>query len=139
MIISDSINTRENEFIDSLNFFDEWQDKYQFIVEYENKEQLLEKALRKEAYLVKGCQSKVWLYCKVIEGKLHYYSYSDAPIPKGLAAILCYIYSGSSTKEILSFDPQFLLKTALINYLSPLRQRGIKAMENRFKELAKTV
>jgi len=139
MIITQSINTKENELIETLNLFSEWEDKYNFIIEYENKEHLLEPSLRNDKNLVKGCQSKVWLYCEVEEEKYQYHSFSDAPIPKGLAAILCYIYGGRSKSEILSFESQFLIKTDLINYLSPLRRRGVMAMQHRFTELAKTI
>lgn len=139
MIIYDSINTRENELIETINLFTEWQEKYEYIVDFEKATHVLEKPQRMDKYLVKGCQSKVWLHSKVVDGKFQYYSFGDAPIPKGLAAILCFIYSGSQVKEIQSFNSQFLKKTGLINYLSPIRRMGLEAMQNRFKELAKQI
>ena len=48
---------------------------------------------RIEENIVKGCQSKVWLYANLVDGKVVYVADSNTAITKGLVSILLSVLS----------------------------------------------
>ena len=125
-----TINERQDEIIEEFEAFDDWMDRYQLIVEYANelKKNPMPESEKTEQNLIDGCQSKVWFTCKDEEGKLVFNGDSDALLVKGIVALLLYVLSGSTPKEILDSNLYFIERIGLQEHLSPTRSNGVVAM-----------
>ena len=134
--MSDTIHSKQQEIIDNFKTLDDWNDKYEYLIELSKMNLPLEEIYKTEKYLVKGCQSRVWVRAYINNNLLFYNSDSDAPIPKGIAAILTGLLSGFPPKEIIDANITFHKDTELIFYLSPARANGVESMINTFKSLA---
>ena len=89
-----------------------------------------------EQNLIDGCQSRVWLQCDNVDGKLVFSADSDALIVKGIVALLIQVLSGHTPKEILDADLYFIEKIGLREHLSPTRSNGLLAMVKQIKAYA---
>ena len=125
-----TINERQDEIIEEFEAFDDWMDRYQLIVEYANelKKNPMPESEKTEQNLIDGCQSKVWFTCKYEDGKLVFNGDSDALLVKGIVALLLYVLSGSTPKEILDSNLYFIERIGLQEHLSPTRSNGVVAM-----------
>ena len=125
-----TINERQDEIIDEFEAFDDWIDRYQLISDYakELKKNPMPEADKTEQNLIDGCQSKVWFTCKYEDGKLFFNGDSDALLVKGIVALLLYVLSGSTPKEIVASNLYFIERIGLQEHLSPTRSNGVVAM-----------
>ena len=125
-----TINERQDEIIEEFEAFDDWMDRYQLIVDYANelKKHPMPEAEKTEQNLIDGCQSKVWFTCKYEDGKLVFNGDSDALLVKGIVALLLYVLSGSTPKEIVASNLYFIERIGLQEHLSPTRSNGVVAM-----------
>jgi cysteine desulfuration protein SufE len=86
--------------------------------------------------LIDGCQSRVWLQCDLVDGKLQFTADSDALIVKGIIALLIQVLSGHTPNEIIDADLYFIDKIGLKEHLSPTRSNGLLAMVKQIKAYA---
>ena len=83
---------------------------------------------------VKGCQSTMYLYSQLIDGKVHFQSHTDALISAGLAALLLSVYNDESPHTILACPPRFLEEIGIGGILSPGRSNGLASLFQRMKQ-----
>ena len=76
----------QEEIIEEFSVFDEWLDKYDYLIELSDSLPAIDAEHRTEEYVIKGCQSRVWVDAKEVEGKVFYSADSDAIITKGIIA-----------------------------------------------------
>ena len=131
-----TINELQDEVIGEFSGFDDWMDKYQMLIDLGNDLEKLDDKYKTEHYLIDGCQSRVWLQCDYVDGKLVFSADSDALIVKGIIALLIHILSGHTPKEILDADFYFIDKIGLREHLSPTRSNGLLAMVKQIKAYA---
>jgi cysteine desulfuration protein SufE len=91
---------------------------------------------RIESNEVKGCQSKVWLTYKFENGKLYFQADSNTAITKGIVALLVFLLSDLSPKEISEASLDILDKIELRKHLTSQRNNGLTAMVQKMKTLA---
>ena len=84
--------------------------------------------------LVKGCQSQMYLYSTLIDGKVHFQVHSEALISSGLAALLLAVYDDESPETVLGCPPLFLDELAIHGSLSPSRSNGLSSLFLRMKQ-----
>ncbi|XZE20800.1 SufS family cysteine desulfurase [Pirellulaceae bacterium SH449] len=90
-----------------------------------------------EEYRVLGCQSMVWFVPRTANGRLFFEASSDAPMVRGLAAVLVSAYSGKTPEEILTYSIEELFDALhLKSFLSPLRSNGFHSMVARIHDYA---
>jgi cysteine desulfuration protein SufE len=123
-----TINEIQDEVIEEFSDFDDWMDKYQMLIDLGNELDTLNEKYKNESNLIDGCQSRVWLQCDLIDGKLHFTADSDALIVKGIVALLIRVLSDHTPEEILGADLYFIDKIGLREHLSPTRSNGLVAM-----------
>jgi cysteine desulfuration protein SufE len=134
-ILMQSIKEKQDNIIDDLNCLTDWQEKYIYIIDYANKLPLIDKTKLLPEYEVKGCQSKIWLDIqKNINNTISMYADGNADIPLGLTSMVIDILNNRTVTEIIEADIYFLAQSGVLNYLSPLRQKGIKSVINTIKE-----
>lgn len=131
-----TINELQDEVVEEFSNFDDWMDKYQMLIDLGNDLKPLDEKYKTEQNLIDGCQSRVWLQCDLVDGKLVFTADSDALIVKGIIALLIQVLSGHTPKEILDADLYFIDKIGLRDHLSPTRSNGLLAMVKQIKAYA---
>lgn len=134
------IDVSADDIIDSLGFFDNWEERYKYIIDLGKELPVMPETLRTDEFLVRGCQSQVWLVDEWREGKLFFKADSDAFIVKGLLGIVLAAFNGKAPEEILGFDVDaYFARLDLLQHLSSTRGNGLKAMVKRIKDTAATI
>ena len=131
-----TINEIQDEIIDEFSGFDDWMDKYQLLIDLGNEQEPLDEKYKTESNLIDGCQSRVWLQCDSVDGKLNFTAESDALIVKGIVALLIRVLSGHTPQEIIDADLYFIDQIGLKDHLSPTRSNGLLAMMKQMKMYA---
>lgn len=131
-----TINEIQDEVIEEFADFDDWMDKYQMLIDLGNDIGTLDEKYKTEQNLIDGCQSRVWLQCDYVDGKLVFSAESDALIVKGIIALLIRVISGHTPEEIRDADLYFIEKIGLKDHLSPTRSNGLLAMVKQIKAYA---
>lgn len=131
-----TINEIQDEVIEEFADFDDWMDKYQMLIDLGNDLGTLDEKYKTEQNLIDGCQSRVWLQCDYVAGKLVFSAESDALIVKGIIALLIRVISGHTPEEIRDADLYFIEKIGLKDHLSPTRSNGLLAMVKQIKAYA---
>ncbi len=126
------------EVIDTLSFFDSWEERYKYIIDLGKELPAMDETLKTEARLIKGCQSQVWIEPHAIDGKLYFDVASDAFIVSGLLALVMAAYNGKTPAKVLEFDMEgFFAQLDLLKHLSPTRGNGLRSMVQRIQQVAK--
>ncbi len=131
-----TINELQDEVVAEFSDFDDWMDKYQMLIDLGNDLDTLDDKYKTEQNLIDGCQSRVWLQCDEVDGRLVFTADSDALIVKGIIALLIHVLSNHTPKEILDADLYFIDKIGLREHLSPTRSNGLLAMVKQIKAYA---
>ena len=131
-----SINELQDEVVEEFSDFADWMDKYQMLIDLGNDLDALDEKYKNEQNIIDGCQSRVWLQCDNIDGKLVFTADSDALIVKGIIALLIRVVSNHTPQEILDADLYFIEKIGLREHLSPTRSNGLLAMVKQIKAYA---
>ncbi len=131
-----TINELQDEVIEEFSGFDDWMDKYQMLIDLGNELDVLNDKYKTESNLIDGCQSRVWLQCDEVDGRLVFTADSDALIVKGIVALLIRVVSDHTPQEILDTELYFIDKIGLKDHLSPTRSNGLLAMIKQIKMYA---
>lgn len=131
-----TINEAQNEVVEEFEDFTDWMDKYQMLIDLGNELDVLNEKYKNDSNLIDGCQSRVWLQCDIVDGKLQFTADSDALIVKGIIALLIQVLSGHTPNEIIDADLYFIDKIGLKEHLSPTRSNGLLAMVKQIKAYA---
>ena len=123
-----TIKEIEREIVDEFAIFTDWMDKYEYIIELGKGAPAIAENEKTEDNLIKGCQSRVWLSCRVEDGKLYFAADSDAIITKGIISLLIRVYNGQAPADILANEPEFIGEIGLQENLSPTRANGLVSM-----------
>ena len=134
--MAQTINELQDAVIEEFCDFDDWMDKYQMLIDLGNDLEPLDEKYKTEQNLIDGCQSRVWLQCDDVDGKLVFTADSDALIVKGIIALLVRVLSGQTPKDILDADLYFIDRIGLREHLSPTRSNGLLAMIKQIKAYA---
>lgn len=126
-----------DDIIETLSFFDDWEDRYKYIIDLGRELPPLDAAQRTDEHLVRGCQSQVWLVSQQRDDRLFFDADSDAFIVKGLLAVVLAAYNGKRAADIRDFDiEQYFEQLNLIKHLSVTRGNGLRAMVQRIQATA---
>ena len=128
-----TIKEIENSIVEEFAIFTDWMDKYEYIIELGKSVPVIDESQKTEENLINGCQSRVWLSCRVEDGKLYFAADSDAIITKGIISLLIRVYNGQTPADILANDPDFIARIGLQENLSPTRANGLVSMIKQIK------
>lgn len=131
-----TLKEAENAIVEEFSMYEEWPDKYEYLIELGKSLTDYPESEKTDDNLIKGCQSRVWLTCKVADGKVFLNADSDAIITKGIISLLVGLYSGRTPEEILSSDFSVVDKIGLKENLSPTRANGLVSMIAKIREIA---
>ncbi|SFS81732.1 SufE family protein [Sphingobacterium wenxiniae] len=128
-----TINEIQDELIEDFAFYQDWMEKYEYIIQLGKEVPLIDEAYKTDQYIIKGCQSKVWLYPELHDGKIIFTADSDAIITKGLVSLMVKVLSGHTPEEIAKADLYFIDQIGLKDHLSPTRANGLLSMVKQMK------
>lgn len=131
-----TINEIQDDILDEFSLFDDWMDKYQYLIDLGRKLPIIDDKHKTEEYLIKGCQSQVWVFAELKEGKVVFTADSDAIITKGIISLLIRVLSNQTPQDILDSDLHFIDAIGLKENLSPTRSNGLLAMIKQMKMYA---
>lgn len=123
----------QDQIIEEFSLFEEWLDKYNYLIDQGKSLPEIDPKFKKPENLIEGCQSRVWLYAEIQEGKIIFTADSDAIITKGIISLLIRILSNREPEEIISADLFFIDKVGLRQNLSPTRSNGLLSMIKQMK------
>ena len=118
------IQEKINKWADDLSLL-EGTDRLTYLVELAKKPTTLPEELRTEDRLIPGCISKIWVDVGLVEDKIKVYYDSDAMIPKGIATIVCDIFTDCTKEEARTFTEQDLQKLGFVQLVTPQRRNGL--------------
>lgn len=130
-----------DDVVDTLSFFDDWEQRYQYIIDLGKSLPTFPDDLRTDERLVRGCQSQVWLEVAhdAASQRMDFGVDSDALIVRGLGAIVLAAINHRSPADVLAFDMEdYFARIDLLKHLSPTRGNGIRAMVARIRAAAET-
>lgn len=133
-----NIEERKNSLREEFGFFESPQDRFEYIISKSKHAKGLPDSEKIEQNLVKGCASNLWLVPTFKEGLCYFESDADSIITKGVANLVCGMFSGLEPKEILSFDCGFLEEIQIAQYLSPNRRNGLSKLCEKIELFAKS-
>lgn len=129
-----------DDIIDTVGFFDSWEDRYKYIIDLGKELPEMEAAKKDDVHLVRGCQSQVWIDGEEVDGRMWFEVDSDAFIVKGLLGVVLAAYNGKTPKQITDFDIEnYFDQLGLIKHLSPTRGNGLRSMVKRIQSMATSV
>jgi len=128
-----TINEIQDELIEDFAFYQDWMEKYEYIIQLGKEVPLINDEYKTDDYIIKGCQSKVWLFAELQEGRINFTADSDAIITKGLVSLMVKVLSGHTPDEIANADLYFIDQIGLKEHLSPTRANGLLSMVKQMK------
>jgi cysteine desulfuration protein SufE len=131
-----TIQETEQQIINEFSLFEDWMDRYNYIIELGKSLPMIDDKYKTDQYLISGCQSKVWLYADIREGKVIFSADSDAIITKGIVNLLIRVLSNQTPQEILDAPLAYIDAIGLKEHLSPTRSNGLVSMIKQMKMYA---
>jgi cysteine desulfuration protein SufE len=131
-----SLADRQREIVERLRIIEDPQERLSALMGRAKKWPMPTQAQLTDAYRVRGCQSRVWLVPSVEEGGCHFRMECDAPMVKGLVALLCELYEGAPPAEVREFEPTLIDELGFTRMISPTRLNGLAAVRARIREFA---
>jgi cysteine desulfuration protein SufE len=122
-----NIQELQQSIVKEFSQFENWENKYSHLIEI-GKNCHIDDKYKTDQYKVKGCQSSVWMFAEIKDGKIYFYADSDAAIVRGLVALLLKVYSGRTPEEVIHTPPDFLEELGLKTHLSQTRASGLASM-----------
>lgn len=107
-----------------------------YIMELGQKLPDMNESYRNEDNLVKGCQSKVWLYPEMQEGRIQWECDSNTEITKGLVSLLRRVLNDRQPDEILGAEIYFPEKIGMNRFIGTQRSNGFAAMIKQMRNYA---
>lgn len=128
-----------SELQEELDDLETSEDRIQFLIELGQSLPPFPEEYCTEEFRVVGCQSMVWIVPSWDGSSFHFSASSDAPMVRGLVAVLMSAYSAKTPSEITAFPIEKVLDGMhLRTFLSPLRSNGLHSMIKRIRAYAES-
>jgi cysteine desulfuration protein SufE len=136
--MSPSLAAKRDALLETLGLLPDSYEKFTWLVDYARKRQSLPDDLKIDAFRVDGCLSAVWLVPALEDGVCQFRTDSDSAVVKGMAWLLCDLYSGESPAAVLELEPDFLEQVGLLQHLSGNRRNGLSRVRDRIARFAQS-
>lgn len=127
-------NDIQSEIIENFSLFeDDMESTLFYLMDLGKKIPSMPDAHKTDAYIVRGCQSKVWLYPAIKEGKVFFEADSNTEITKGLISLLISLWNNRTPDEILDTELFFIDKIGMSRMIGSQRSNGFASMIRQMK------
>lgn len=124
----------QNEIIDNFSLFDgDMESTLFYLMDLGKKLPVMPAEHKTEDYIVKGCQSKVWVFPSLVEGKVKFEADSNTEITKGLVYLLWSIWNNRTPQEVLDTELVFIDKIGMSRMIGSQRSNGFTSMIKQMK------
>lgn len=130
-----SLAAKQQSLIDDLNIIQDPHERLNAII-LRRQALKLEETHKVEANLVPGCVSRVWLHGELADGRTRFVCDAESPMVKGLAALLCELYTDAEPAEVAVTEPQVWESCGFTKMLSPTRLNGLANMRLKIRDMA---
>ncbi|MGF1545951.1 MAG: SufS family cysteine desulfurase [Thiotrichales bacterium] len=123
--------------IEDFELLDDREARDQYLLELGARLPPMPEAFKTDASRVRGCMSTVHLHARTCPERadaIDFVADSDAPLVRGIVALLQRVFSGQRAREILAFDTEALLRDlGLDRHLTMSRRNGLEGMLKRIR------
>lgn len=130
-----SLDEKQQALIDDLNIIHDPHERLNAVV-MRGHAMKLDETHKTEANLVPGCVSRVWLHGELVDGRTRFVCDAESPMVKGLAALLCELYSDADPAAAAVVEPRVWEACGFKKMLSPTRLNGLANMRGRIRQMA---
>jgi len=132
-----TLSAKQDALIEDLNFLPDPQERLAELVRRGTRHSLPD-ALKTPDRRIPGCVSGVWVEKSIdpISSLPVFLCDADSPMVKGLAALLCDLYSHADPTEITTEEPRVWAACHLDKMLTPTRLNGLRSLRERIIQLA---
>lgn len=120
-----SLKEKLSNLVEEITLIPDAYERLAYIVDRGKNASGLPEDLRTDMFKIEGCLSQLWVVPAYQDGQCSFKSESDSAIVKGIASLLCDLYSDASPEEILAEDASFLSEVGITQHLSPNRRNGL--------------
>lgn len=132
-----SINNIQDEIIENFSLFEgDMESTLFYLMDLGKKLPVMPDEHKTEEYIVKGCQSKVWLFPSLEDGKVQFEADSNTEITKGLISLLISLWNNRTPDEILETELYFIDKIGMSRMIGSQRSNGFASMIKQMKMYA---
>jgi cysteine desulfuration protein SufE len=132
-----SLTAKQDALIEDLNFLPDPQERLAELVRRGTRHSLPD-SLKTPDRRIPGCVSSVWVEKSIdpTSSLPVFQCDADSPMVKGLAALLCDLYSHADPTEITTEEPRVWAACHLDKMLTPTRLNGLRSLRERITQLA---
>lgn len=121
-----------------LRLIEDPQERLAYVQERARKAPPLSEEFRTESHRVSGCVTRVWMRCTFAEGVCTYEVDSESSMVRGLALLVCEVYSGCRASDITGFCSTLLQLAGLDRVVTPTRLYGLSRVEELIRQFARS-
>lgn len=127
----------QEEIIENFSLFEgDMEQTLMYLMDLGKKLPPMQEALKTDEFLVKGCQSKVWVFPTLKEGKIQFEADSNTAITKGLLWLLYSIWNNQTPETILQTELFFIDKIGMNRMIGSQRSNGFNSMIQKMRLFA---
>ncbi|MCU0422288.1 MAG: SufE family protein [Bacteroidia bacterium] len=127
----------QEEIIENFSLFEgDMEQTLMYLMDLGKKLPPMQEALKTDEFLVKGCQSKVWVFPTLKEGRIHFEADSNTAITKGLLWLLYSIWNNQTPETILQTELFFIDKIGMNRMIGSQRSNGFNSMIQKMRLFA---
>lgn len=126
---------KQASLIEDLNIIVDPQERLSVVVSRSAAHELMSTG-KVDENLVRGCVSRVWVTGHLSGDRITFRCDAESPMVKGLAALLCDLYSDATPDEVIAVEPSVWSGCGFDRMLSPTRLNGLAALRERIRLLA---
>jgi len=134
---NDSPSTRAERIVEELQLFPDDEERLFEVIRRGKVSAGLPDDAKTEERLVPGCVSNLYLVSDLEGDRCRFETDADAFITKGVAAIVCHVYSGGTPQEVAELPIDFVERAGIKNLLSPNRANGLSQLLSRIQNFAR--
>jgi cysteine desulfuration protein SufE len=132
-----TLREKQDALAADLSRFKTAQDRLAYMIRLGRAAPGLEDRLKIPEAKLEGCLSNLWLQSDFRDGVCCFRADSDSAIVKGLATVICDLFSGLPPQEILHADLAPLRQAGLWQQLTPNRRTGLSRLVDNIHEFAR--
>jgi cysteine desulfuration protein SufE len=132
-----NLSEKQQSLIDDLNIIQDPHERLNAII-LRRQVLKLDEEHKVEANLVPGCVSRVWLHGELADGRTRFICDAESPMVKGLASLLCELYTNAEPTEAVTVEPHLWEACGFTKMLSPTRLNGLANMRQRIRAIAQS-
>jgi cysteine desulfuration protein SufE len=129
----------QDRLLAQLRLFEDPHERLGFIQERARKISPLPEEFRTESHRVSGCVTRVWIRCTHTGEACVFEVDSESSMVRGLALLVCEVYSGCSAAEVAEFGSTLVSLAGLDRVVTPTRLHGLSRVQEVIREFARAV